>query len=381
MGASVSSVLIILINVLRGTTKPSFTKITTRSAVAPWNDPALRPSRSLARWLLARWESIVDVPRQGGLVLEAAPSRGITAMSASDWPSMPCFTLIIQHLPAIPPMAPWATHMGWRSIRPLVREAFNNVGRPLTSEHRSLELASRTTKRPSFLQRSPEYTSTLCRLVLVEASRTCHRLAEDSRALGKTLWLLYAENVLADSPFEAACGPDGPSSLRKNQYFSEIKETDIYENSPTDERYVNLAASGGIATMTPSIGDVKSQKIWTEILEVEDPENEDGYTVVQSKKRRRGSGAPGITAAQSNSAGIKNLNIKSKLEAIEQLNTDPEKIEAIVKFLTPWSITEVRIFIGPLCSTFFDLLNTSRLKICTSLRNSQKRQEILLGLR
>ncbi|UYV75194.1 hypothetical protein LAZ67_12002834 [Cordylochernes scorpioides] len=132
----------------------------------------------------------------------------------------------------------------------------------------------------------------------------------------------------------------------QNQYFSEIKETDIYENSPTDERYVNLAASGGIATMTPSIGDVKSQKIWTEILEVEDPENEDGYTV-----------------------------------AIEQLNTDPEKIEAIVKFLTPWSITEVRIFIGPLSSTFFDLLNTSRLKICTSLRNSQKRQEILLGLR
>ncbi|UYV68095.1 hypothetical protein LAZ67_5003036 [Cordylochernes scorpioides] len=84
----------------------------------------------------------------------------------------------------------------------------------------------------------------------------------------------------------------------QNQLSSEMKETEIYANSPAGERYANSATSVDIVTKTPSIGAVKARKIWADILG-----DEDGYTAVQRNKRRRDSGEPIITRAQSNSAG------------------------------------------------------------------------------
>ncbi|UYV74064.1 hypothetical protein LAZ67_11002019 [Cordylochernes scorpioides] len=52
-------------------------------------------------------------------------------------------------------------------------------------------------------------------------------------------------------------------------------------NSPAGEGYENFAALDGIATKTPSIGAVKAQNIWEDILGNEDAENGHGYTVLQ----------------------------------------------------------------------------------------------------
>ncbi|UYV81488.1 hypothetical protein LAZ67_20001341 [Cordylochernes scorpioides] len=73
-------------------------------------------------------------------------------------------------------------------------------------------------------------------------------------------------------------------------------------NSPTGGNYAIFATSHNFATKMPSIGAVNVHTNWENLPEHEDPEIGDGYTVVQSKKSRRDSGASGVTAAYSNIA-------------------------------------------------------------------------------
>ncbi|UYV84317.1 hypothetical protein LAZ67_X001835, partial [Cordylochernes scorpioides] len=62
---------------------------------------------------------------------------------------------------------------------------------------------------------------------------------------------------------------------------AQMEDTANNVNSPAGEGYAKFATSNDIATKKPSIGAVRAHKNWADILEYEDSENEDGYTVVQ----------------------------------------------------------------------------------------------------
>ncbi|UYV75961.1 hypothetical protein LAZ67_13001935, partial [Cordylochernes scorpioides] len=83
----------------------------------------------------------------------------------------------------------------------------------------------------------------------------------------------------------------------------EMQESASNANLPTSERYAKSAVSHEFAATLPSSGALPSRQNWAEISEDQGPVSGDDFTVVQNKRKRRNTGAPGVTAAQSNGAG------------------------------------------------------------------------------
>ncbi|UYV78089.1 hypothetical protein LAZ67_16000076 [Cordylochernes scorpioides] len=82
-----------------------------------------------------------------------------------------------------------------------------------------------------------------------------------------------------------------------------MQETASYANLPTGESHANFANSHELTTTMPSFGAILGQQNPEDIFVDQNPEIGDDYTIVQNKRKRRDTRAPGVTAAQSNSTG------------------------------------------------------------------------------
>ncbi|UYV81572.1 hypothetical protein LAZ67_20001564, partial [Cordylochernes scorpioides] len=121
--------------------------------------------------------------------------------------------------------------------------------------------------------------------------------------------------VWADSPFNAeeiparyGLIPETSAELSAENQLQiensiEMQESASNANLPTSERYAKSAVSHEFAATLPSSGALPSRQNWAEISEDQGPVSGDDFTVVQNKRKRRNTGAPGVTAAQSNGAG------------------------------------------------------------------------------
>ncbi|UYV72186.1 hypothetical protein LAZ67_9002131 [Cordylochernes scorpioides] len=87
------------------------------------------------------------------------------------------------------------------------------------------------------------------------------------------------------------------------QNSKEIQEMARYANLLTGEKLANSDTLHEFASTMPSSGANLGQLNREDIFIDQNHEIGDGYTVVQNKRRRRDTGASGVTAAQSNSAG------------------------------------------------------------------------------
>ncbi|UYV64746.1 hypothetical protein LAZ67_3001843 [Cordylochernes scorpioides] len=76
------------------------------------------------------------------------------------------------------------------------------------------------------------------------------------------------------------------------------KENQRYANSPNGGKDANLAAPSASETLS-SNGAAQAQRSWADITEDASPESDNGYTVVQSRKRRRGPADSPTAAAHS----------------------------------------------------------------------------------
>ncbi|UYV81506.1 TMOD1, partial [Cordylochernes scorpioides] len=254
--------------VLRGTATPFLNGLTTRSARRALDRPRLAAtpiSRFLARWTPTinppskiDWASLRRCAYSGHeadaalkLALHALPHP---AHPASVGPSCPACGSIDRSL----------GHRYWccRSIRPLIREAFNIIGRPPDLQAwifaGSLEAAEHVPERPSFkLQTGDEISPKI------------------------DLQSINSEN---------------------------FQEKAKHANPPAGKTHANPAAASGDVTVPPTAATTIATTASSTSLnwadsEMEEVDANDGYTVVKGKKRRRGSTSPEHAARQPNKPG------------------------------------------------------------------------------
>ncbi|UYV74137.1 hypothetical protein LAZ67_11002222 [Cordylochernes scorpioides] len=269
--------------VLRGTATPFLNGLTTRSARRALDRPRLAAtpiSRFLARWTPTinppsriDWASLRRCAYSGHeadaalkLALHALPHP---AHPASVGPSCPACGSIDRSL----------GHRYWccRSIRPLIREAFNIIGRPP-----DLQAWIFVPERPSFVSETGEEKS--------------------------------------------------PKNNLQKKTSKEISENQKYANPPEGAKHVNLAAARGDVTAPKTAASTSATPAspaslnWadSEMAEVDDNE---GFIVVKGKKRRRGSTSPEHAARQPNKPGEQRSSQQRKRPAGPRA-VPPQEIKA-----------------------------------------------------
>ncbi|UYV64580.1 hypothetical protein LAZ67_3001242, partial [Cordylochernes scorpioides] len=289
--------------VLRGTATPFLNGLTTRSARRALDRPRLAAtpiSRFTSRWsptigpLPSRidWASLRRCAYSGHeadaalkLALHALPHP---AHPASVGPSCPACGSIDRSL----------GHRYWccRSIRPLIREAFNIIGRPPDLQAWIFGGSGLEDDALS---------------ILASAKLRIYRYFVQSLNLS-----LEATNLVwADSPFNAdelparyGLIPQTSAELSANNNFQlqnseETQEMASYANLPIGQRHANSASTRESATTLPSSGVFLGQQNRDNLPMDLNPVTEGDFTIVQNKRKRRDTTAPRDMTAQPNSAG------------------------------------------------------------------------------
>ncbi|UYV61333.1 hypothetical protein LAZ67_1004446 [Cordylochernes scorpioides] len=313
--------------VLRGTATPFLNGLTTRSARRALDRPRLAAtpiSRFLARWTPTinppsriDWASLRRCAYSGHeadaalkLALHALPHP---AHPASVGPSCPACGSIDRSL----------GHRYWccRSIRPLIREAFNIIGRPpdlqawifggsgLEDDVLSILASAKLRIYRYFVQVG---LGEAVEDPLIAWSRTLQRR-------GVKMPKGVSNVTLAESPERAAREPERPSS--KSQTSAELsakitfqknsseenQESSRLANLPAGKEYANPAAARdvttGSAAATSSNDAARVLGNWADCTEDQGPGKDDDFTVIKNKKRRRVS--PGSPAAAAPSSGTR----------------------------------------------------------------------------
>ncbi|UYV72790.1 hypothetical protein LAZ67_10000739 [Cordylochernes scorpioides] len=309
--------------VLRGTATPFLNGLTTRSARRALDRPRLAAtpiSRFTSRWsptigpLPSRidWASLRRCAYSGHeadaalkLALHALPHP---AHPASVGPSCPACGSIDRSL----------GHRYWccRSIRPLIREAFNIIGRPpdlqawifggsgLEDDALSILASAKLRIYRYFVQVG---LGEAVEDPLIAWSRTLQRR-------GVKMPKGVSNVTLAESPKRAAHEPERLSSkshtsaelsakiaFQKNS-SEENQEKTKHANPPAGDGHVNPAAARDVTappTAASSSGTTTSPASlnWAD-SEMVDVNDNEGYTVVKNKKRRRTSTTPEHAAKQ-----------------------------------------------------------------------------------
>ncbi|UYV75515.1 hypothetical protein LAZ67_13000448, partial [Cordylochernes scorpioides] len=307
--------------VLRGTATPFLNGLTTRSARRALDRPRLAAtpiSRFISRWsptigpLPSRidWASLRRCAYSGHeadaalkLALHALPHP---AHPASVGPSCPACGSIDRSL----------GHRYWccRSIRPLIREAFNIIGRPPDLQAWIFGGSGLEDDALSIL------ASAKLRIYRYFVQVGLGEAVEDPLiAWSRTLQRRATSLVRAESPSKAAQEPvrrstqaltcaelsakDLQRKISNNQSASQN-----YANPPTGVKDANLAAARvdvttGSAAATSSNGAACVLGNWADCTEDQGPGEDDDFTVIKNKKRRRDS--PGSPAAAAPSSGTR----------------------------------------------------------------------------
>ncbi|UYV71277.1 hypothetical protein LAZ67_8002480, partial [Cordylochernes scorpioides] len=120
--------------------------------------------------------------------------------------------------------------------------------------------------------------------------------------------------VWADSPFNAEQmpvrhGQKAHPCAEKSSNFDLQKKSSInlrtienFANSPAGGKDANSATSSDFEIDTPFNGAIKAQRSWANSSKDVNPASEDGFTIVQGKKRRRGSADSPAAAAHTSNA-------------------------------------------------------------------------------
>ncbi|UYV76846.1 hypothetical protein LAZ67_14002175 [Cordylochernes scorpioides] len=304
--------------VLRGRATPFLNGLTTRSARRALDRPRLAAtpiSRFLARWTPTinppsriDWASLRRCAYSGHeadaalkLALHALPHP---AHPASVGPSCPACGSIDRFL----------GHRYWccRSIRPLIREAFNIIGRPpdlqawifggsgLEDDALSILASAKLRIYRYFVQVG---LGEAVEDPLIAWSRTLQRrglLPFPSKAEEKPA----RHGMQAQPCAELTAKQD----LQKNFSISS-SEDQRYANPPTGVGNANLAAARGDVTTgsvaaTSSNGAARVLGNWADYTEDQRPGEDDDFTVVRNKRRRRDSpGSPTAAKHHSNPRG------------------------------------------------------------------------------
>ncbi|UYV77347.1 hypothetical protein LAZ67_15000588, partial [Cordylochernes scorpioides] len=98
------------------------------------------------------------------------------------------------------------------------------------------------------------------------------------------------------------CGKKSTNFDLQNKCSINLRTIENYANSPAGGKDANSATSFDFAIDTPFNGAIKAQRSWADSSKDVNPASEDGFTVVQGKKRRRGSAESPVTAAHSSHA-------------------------------------------------------------------------------
>ncbi|UYV82763.1 hypothetical protein LAZ67_22000771, partial [Cordylochernes scorpioides] len=284
--------------VLRGTATPFLNGLTTRSARRALDRPRLAAtpiSRFLARWAPTisppsriDWASLRRCAYSGHeadaafkLALHALPHP---AHPASAVPSCPACGSVDRSL----------GHRYWScsSIRPLIREAFNIIGRP--PDLQAWIFGGSGFKDDALT-------------ILASAKLRVYRHFVQA--------LNLASVVLAESPGCAEKVPERPSILLQTGEELSPKEGNMkktidissenqkYANSPAGDMHVNPAAARGDVTAPMTAATTSATTAspaslnWAD-SEMAEVDANDDYTVVKSKKRRRISPSPDHAAKQ-----------------------------------------------------------------------------------
>ncbi|UYV71263.1 hypothetical protein LAZ67_8002427, partial [Cordylochernes scorpioides] len=130
--------------------------------------------------------------------------------------------------------------------------------------------------------------------------------------------------VWADSPFNAEqrpgrhgqkahpCAEKSANLDLQNKSSINIRKTNKYANSPAGGKDANSATSADFAIKSPFNGVIEAQRDWANSSEDVNPASEDGFTVVQGKKRRRGSAESPEAAAHSSNARRSGTNHRQR---------------------------------------------------------------------
>ncbi|UYV67130.1 hypothetical protein LAZ67_4004022 [Cordylochernes scorpioides] len=118
-----------------------------------------------------------------------------------------------------------------------------------------------------------------------------------------------------DSPSKAEEKPARPGSLAQpcaelsanqdlqNEIPIVLRKNQNYVNPPAGSQDANSAAPVDLAAISTSNAAAQIRRNWADITEEVNPGAEEGFTLVQGRKRRRGSGNSPTTAAPSSNAG------------------------------------------------------------------------------
>ncbi|UYV64926.1 hypothetical protein LAZ67_3002466 [Cordylochernes scorpioides] len=309
--------------VLRGTATPFLNGLTTRSARRALDRPRLAAT-PISRFT-SRWSLTIGPP-------------------PSSWPSTPC-PIRPTHPASVGPSCPACgsidrslSHRYWccPSIRPLIREAFNIIGRPpdlqawifggsgLEDDDLSILASAKLRIYRYFVQvglgEAVEDPLIAWSGIEIRAA-TLSRAPPFSLLECVSLALTLPNSVSKDSPRSADQVPERPSTgSQPGEEFSpknenmmknskEISfETQKDANSPAGNMHVNLAAvcddvTAPLTAATTSATTANPTPLnWADSEKAEVDAN-DGYTVVKGKKRRRGSTSPEHAARQPNKPG------------------------------------------------------------------------------
>ncbi|UYV67508.1 hypothetical protein LAZ67_5000996 [Cordylochernes scorpioides] len=304
--------------VLRGTATPFLNGLTTRSARRALDRPRLAAtpiSRFLARWTPTinppsriDWASLRRCAYSGHeadaalkLALHALPHP---AHPASVGPSCPACGSIDRSL----------GHRYWccRSIRPLIREAFNIIGRPpdpqawifggssLEDDVLSILASAKLRIYRYFVQvglgeavEDPliAWSRTLQRRVPEETSRSAEQVPERPST--------------GSQPGEDLSLKKGIIENSSLEFSMEYRK---HASPPAREVHGMLAAARGYVTAPPTAAFTSATTAspgslnWAD-SDMAEVDANDGYTVVKGKKRRRGSTSPEHAARQPNKPG------------------------------------------------------------------------------
>ncbi|UYV63301.1 hypothetical protein LAZ67_2003691, partial [Cordylochernes scorpioides] len=309
--------------VLRGTTTPFLNGLTTRSARRALDRPRLAAtpiSRFTSRWSPTigpppsriDWASLRRCAYSGHeadaalkLAFHALPHP---AHPASVDPSFPACGSIDRSL----------SHRYWccPSIRPLIREAFNIIGRPpdlqawifggsgLEDDALSILASAKLRIYRYFVQMTINAFQLSIVTHTLERAATLSRAPPFSPLECVSLALTLPNSVSKDSPQSADQEPERPSTgsqpgeefSPKNENMMKISkeiysETQKDANLPAGDMHVNLAAARGDVTAPKTAATTSATPAspaslnWAD-SEMAEVDSNDGYTIVKSKKRR-----------------------------------------------------------------------------------------------
>ncbi|UYV68998.1 hypothetical protein LAZ67_6001970 [Cordylochernes scorpioides] len=310
--------------VLRGTATPFLNGLTTRSARRALDRPRLAAtpiSRFTSIWSPTigpppsriDWASLRRCAHSGHeadaalkLALHALPQP---AHPASVGPSCPACGSIDRSL----------GHRYWccRSIRPLIREAFNIIGQPpdlqawifggsgLEDDALSILASAKLRIYRYFVQVG---LGEAVEDPLIAWSRTLQRrgFLPPSPITILDLGICWTRAWKAQHPISYWCEEIKQNEIQKI-ILRENSENRIHANPPAGVKDVNLAAARDVTLDLPagtsSNGAARALRNWADCPEDQGPGADDDFTVVRTKKRRRESANSPTAAAPSSNIG------------------------------------------------------------------------------